>query len=85
MATEIPPPIPDPLPPWARLSHTISTPRLILRTALVSDATAFTKLFSDPINKYVLVSCCELADVILYEEQFLTLITQPLRWSGGTV
>ncbi|KAH8746471.1 acyl-CoA N-acyltransferase [Hyaloscypha finlandica] len=50
MAMEIPPPIPDPLPPWARPSHTISTPRLILRTALVSDAPAFTKLFSDPIN-----------------------------------
>jgi RimJ/RimL family protein N-acetyltransferase len=50
MALEIPPTVPNPLPPWARPSHTLHTPRLLLRSALESDAPAFTKLFSDPKN-----------------------------------
>lgn len=46
-AQETQPPLP---PPWARLSHTLHTPRLTLRTAQPSDAPAFTHLFSDPKN-----------------------------------
>lgn len=37
-------------PPWARPSHHVLTPRLILRTALVSDANAFTIVRRSPAN-----------------------------------
>lgn len=52
MVPEIPTrnPNPNPFPPWARPSHTLHTPRLLLRTALESDTVAFTRLFSDPKN-----------------------------------
>jgi len=50
MTTQNPPTLPSPLPPWAKPSHTISTPRLLLRTAVPSDAPAFTHLFSEPLN-----------------------------------
>ena len=50
MASEVPTPVPNPLPPWARPVHVLHTPRLILRSALESDAPAFTKLFSEPNN-----------------------------------
>ncbi len=50
MASEVPTPALNPLPPWARPVHVLHTPRLILRSALESDAPAFTKLFSEPNN-----------------------------------
>jgi len=37
-------------PPWARKSHTITTPHLILRSARPDDASAFTRLFREPKN-----------------------------------
>jgi RimJ/RimL family protein N-acetyltransferase len=37
-------------PPYARPSHTLTTPRLILRSAIPDDAPAFTHLFSHPLN-----------------------------------
>jgi RimJ/RimL family protein N-acetyltransferase len=50
MEREVPTPVPNPLPPWAHPVHVLQTPRLILRSALESDAPAFTKLFSDLKN-----------------------------------
>jgi len=50
MASEVPTSAPNPLPPWAHPVHVLYTPRLILRSALESDAPAFTKLFSEPNN-----------------------------------
>ncbi|KAE9362907.1 hypothetical protein N431DRAFT_357873 [Stipitochalara longipes BDJ] len=50
MTTPTPPPLPSLLPPWAKPSHALTTPRLLLRTALPSDAPAFTHLFSEPLN-----------------------------------
>ncbi|PMD38587.1 hypothetical protein L207DRAFT_513130 [Hyaloscypha variabilis F] len=50
MTTSNPPPLPSTPPPWATPSHSISTPRLLLRTALPSDAPAFTRLFGEPLN-----------------------------------
>lgn len=41
---------PTPPPPWARPSHAITTPRMILRSPIPDDAEASTVMFYDPLN-----------------------------------